>query len=113
MKYVVLDKVQEIFGNFNFDGCLELDSLSLKSLAKFSSIKLPSIPPLTFNKDAFGGIQSHVTHSLPSENDYKTYDNDIRIDGNIENDGYWCGILLVTISMIASVYLELCKFHLL
>lgn len=102
LKTVVLDNVEEIVGNFIFDGCSELPSISFKSLSKVSAdstmifqgciklttIKLPSNPPKTFNKDIFGGIENHVTISLPSINDYKTYDNDVSIDGDVENDGF-------------------------
>lgn len=106
-------------GNFHFDGCYKLVSISFQSLktvskqssmiflgcSQLTTIKLPSIPPKTFNKEVFHGLENNITLSLPNESDFSIYDDDISIDGDIKQDGLWCGLLLPS----AIIYIKINK----
>ena len=119
LKTIVLNNVETIIGNFHFDGCHQLVSISLQSLktvskessmiflgcSQLTTLKLPSTPPKTFNKDVFIGLENKITLALPKESDYTIYDNDISIDGDKMQDGLWCGLMLPS----AIIYIKLNK----
>ena len=119
LKTIVLNNVETIIGNFHFDGCHQLVSISLQSLKTVSkessmiflgclqltTLKLPSTPPKTFNKDVFIGLENKITLALPKESDYTIYDDDISIDGDKMQDGLWCGLMLPS----AIIYIKLNK----
>ena len=110
LKSVILDDLESIIGNYHFEGCQELTTLSLLSLKniekesdmifqgckKFTSLYLPSIPPATFNKNIFYDVNEQLNLILPKNTDYDTYDKSISIDGDKKNDGLWCGLILPT-----------------
>lgn len=99
-----LPKVTELEENA-FIGCFNLNSITLKSLTKVDSnspnifngcsnlqkLYLPSIPPKTFNKNTFKSMNCKVIIPIDS---IQKYDNDVSIEGDKENDGYWCGLQL-------------------
>lgn len=90
-----------------FTGCTSLASISLKSLKivdssstnifngcqNLKTIFLPDSPPKTFHKDTFKGMNCKIEIPLDA---VTAYDNDVSIDGDKANDGYWCGIPLPT-----------------
>ena len=100
-----IPKVTEFIGDDIFFGCENLVSLSLRLLMtvdptavntfagcnNLKYISLPNNPPKTFNPIAFNNINCVIY--IP-KNSISKYDNDVSIEGDLVNDGKWCGIVL-------------------
>ena len=54
---------------------------------------MPDVPPETFHKDTFKGLNCKIIIPLESS---KKYDDDVSIEGDQADDGFWCGIPLTT-----------------
>jgi hypothetical protein len=104
---ISLPKVTTLSGDGHFKDCEKLATLNLRSLTTVPpsssnifngilcklDVSLPATPPQTFHRLSFAGINTFLT--LPSSNNYQTYDSSLLVDGDAAGDFLWCGIPLV------------------
>lgn len=93
--------------DYIFAHCKNLKIVKMPKLAKLISlphmfddcplleeIHLPSIPPKTFSNETFDN-NLNISLILPNPEDYKTYDDDTSIPGDVAGDNLWCKIKCV------------------